>query len=409
MVFSLVMCSLSVAMGETVDVNVPTIKSGGQAKLEVGLSVAEAKYKAFQMDIYLPDGFSMKYGKNGKPELVYSDKVKDVLSTPTTNFNTTKGAYSIAVFQNGNMVIPASVGILFSMTLIAGDNVSDGTYQGKIDGIVFTNLEFQSVHFDAVNFTITVQGKVVAVTLDENSEEALTSTTDPSQVTVKRTIKANEWSTICLPFAMDADEVKTAFGENVQMAEFTEWSCSSEKDSDGNPLSIDLAFSKYDYVAEKGIESNHPYLLKTDQNISSFTVENKTIEADQENAVVEVKMTGGKVRDKGYLSGVYTKGILDSESLFLSGNKIYYAAENTATMKAFRAYFSLSKTLSGYYSGSSAKINLTFNNETTGIHTVETTLENGKIYDISGKYVGTQMKNLPAGLYIQNGKKLIVK
>lgn len=40
-------------------------------------------------------------------------------------------------------------------------------------------------------------------------------------VRVKRTIKANEWSTLVLPFAMTAEQVKSAFGNDVQLADFT--------------------------------------------------------------------------------------------------------------------------------------------------------------------------------------------
>ena len=40
-------------------------------------------------------------------------------------------------------------------------------------------------------------------------------------VRVKRTINANEWSTICLPFAITAEQVKGVFGDDVQLGDFT--------------------------------------------------------------------------------------------------------------------------------------------------------------------------------------------
>jgi hypothetical protein len=56
-------------------------------------------------------------------------------------------------------------------------------------------------------------------------------------------------------------------------------------------------------------------------------------------------------------------------------------------------------------------IDLTYNDDTSGITEVETTdkQRNNRIYTISGQFVGTSKENLPAGIYIVNGKKFIKK
>ena len=48
-------------------------------------------------------------------------------------------------------------------------------------------------------------------------------------------------------------------------------------------------------------------------------------------------------------------------------------------------------------------------NEVTGIEAVEAANENAVIYTISGVRVNAEKGNLPKGLYIVNGKKVLVK
>ena len=54
--------------------------------------------------------------------------------------------------------------------------------------------------------------------------------------------------------------------------------------------------------------------------------------------------------------------------------------------------------------------------EVTGIHEIESTkaegsmtIDNGKVYNVNGQYVGNSLKGLSKGMYIVNGKKFIVK
>ena len=37
------------------------------------------------------------------------------------------------------------------------------------------------------------------------------------------------------------------------------------------------------------------------------------------------------------------------------------------------------------------------------------TVKDAKVYNLRGQYMGDNLQNLPAGVYIQNGKKVIVK
>lgn len=59
---------------------------------------------------------------------------------------------------------------------------------------------------------------------------------------------------------------------------------------------------------------------------------------------------------------------------------------------------------------STVSIDLTYGGNASGISSVTATSnDNGKVYSISGQYVGNTTEGLPKGLYIMNGKKMVIK
>ena len=89
----------------------------------------------------------------------------------------------------------------------------------------------------------------------------------------------------------------------------------------------------------------------------------------------------------------------------LSGNKLYYTTDAKVNVGANKAYIDKSKIAN---KGGEAKAFIDFDElEATGIDAVDTakTLKGGKFYDISGREVA----NPTRGLYIVNGKKVLIK
>ncbi len=104
----------------------------------------------------------------------------------------------------------------------------------------------------------------------------------------------------------------------------------------------------------------------------------------------------------------------------LTGNGTQYALyDNTdtesivlkkvdgGTIGAFRGYFTISGT-----SSDAKNIRFAFNDNTTGISAIATeNIKNDGVYSIDGRFINANgsVKNLAKGLYIVNGKKVIVK
>lgn len=401
------------AMAETLTVGNVSVGRGGKGRLNFGVSVTDASdsYYAFQMDITLPEGFTLKNKADGKPEVVYTDRMKDYFSAAASNYRTNEGYYSIAGVHSsrGGITVGTASEPIFYMTVVAGDSVPDGTYTGTVSGIIFTDKNDQDVDFDNATFTITVSGDYTGITLDEASTEALTATTEAADITVRRTINADEWSTLVLPFAMTGDELAAAFGSTAKLAEFAEWTPSDDSDDDGHPYSISMIFK--DKPLADGLEANHPVLIRLDHAITSFSASDKTLDPEEEPAVT-VNMTGSKKRaDRADFVGSYTPLTIDEETLFISGDSFYYSTGKTR-MNGFRGYFSVPDVVSAYYgNASSAKVGMVFTDETTGVITATNnrTAASSGVYNLAGQRVGDSLRGLPAGVYMANGRKTVIK
>lgn len=234
------------------------------------------------------------------------------------------------------------------------------------------------------------------VVLDENSTTA-PEDAEGVNVTVKRTINANEWSTICLPFAMTEAQMTAAFGEGVELADFDGYVV----DDEDAPTAITVNF-----VNASTIEANHPYIIKVSNAVSSFTVEKVDIVVDDPAVEHDNGKTGrNRVVYDGFY-GTYVAGteIAYSEdgdrNVFLSGGKFWYATESTKSLKGYRCYFWFIDELT---EGDSSRFAMNFG-EKTGIKNVNYQID-GKYYDLNGLRVETPTK----GIYIKDGKKVVVK
>lgn len=395
------------AQAENITIDPVNVVHGGTARLKIGVDVADASdtYYAFQMNIKLPEGFTMTTNGDGDPIMTYTDRIGNNF-TNVTNYREDMGVYAVAGVHSGTAGIAAGTGPILYLTVEAAGTVKDGTYTGTISHIVFTNKNDQSVDFTDATFSIVVSNNV---TLDEASTDPLTAISEQCNVTVKRTINANEWSTLVLPFAMSGDELTAAFGSTAKLAEFTEWESSEETDDEDYPLSLSMVFKSK--ALSDGLEANHPVLIRLDHNVAQFTVAGKTISPESKPTltVYRTNKSSGK-RNIATFVGSYNPMTLDKETLFLSGNKFYYSVGKTK-MDGFRAYFSVYDVVSEYYSAtSSAKINLVVDGEVTGIGAVRQKADAPRgIYTIGGQYVGENAGALPAGVYIMDGRKVLVK
>lgn len=233
------------------------------------------------------------------------------------------------------------------------------------------------------------------VVLDEDSTTVPVAA-ENVDVTVRRTINAQEWSTLCLPFSMTAQQVKSTFGNDVQLAAFNDYVYDEQTDM----LTVDFA----DVTS---IEDNRPYLIWVTSPVAEFSVRGVTI--DPQEAVVDFDTSPTKTMSRQMVGTYVANTVLASGRLFLSGNKFWYSAGKTK-IKGYRAYFNFFDVLASFsdtHRADGSRIMMTFNPVPTSVrnHSLETANSVNCYYDLQGRRVEYPQK----GVYIRNGRKEVVR
>ena len=351
---------------------------------------------------------------------------------PNGNFTTTRqattaegwdGAFSIGdvgsfgenlsrsgVLSYSDTPIPGTgMNELGSVEVTVGASTPLGEYDVTITGV--TMIGEQRIPAADASFKIKVVERHTVI-LDETSTTMPVAATDVIAV-VKRTIKANEWSTICLPFAMTEEQTKAAFGGDVEINDFQ--GCETTENEDEEITAILVKFAP---VTE--MEANHPYVIKVTEPISEFTIEGVDIEPEEEVSLDmdELRLGSGTKKDpyRYYYNSFIGTYVANTEvpenMLFISENKFWYST-GSARMKAFRGYFDFYDVLTDV-ENAQAKIGFSFVD--SSVDSINGTVagddsSEDKVYTIDGVLVGKgiSLKQLPKGVYIVKGKKLVIK
>lgn len=377
-----------------------TIPQNG-GNLAIHFSLAEADvYTSYQFKIETPDGIEYVMDADNDVACVL-DAGHDASHMATAHWNASIKTLTIGVASMKSALLKGlSCEILIPVKETSAE-VGE-TFDFTITGLTLIRQTGVKDVLEDVNFTMTIAAPVDhRVVLDENATD-LPKAASGVDVRVKRTINAGEWSTLVLPFDMTEAQVYESFGNDVQLAEFMDY----EANDDLTEIVVTFDDAR---LSEDGLMANNPYIIKTSMDITEFTVDDVTIDPDEEGAVAEY--TNGKTGSRkvvyGSFIGTYhAQTVVPSNCLFLSGNQFWYSTGLTK-MKAFRAYFDFEDVLSSIETAG-ARVAIIMHDETTGIESMDidhSTFNNEHYYDLQGRRVLKPSK----GLYIKNGKKEVVK
>ena len=250
-------------------------------------------------------------------------------------------------------------------------------YQGAIidlAGIVVPNSGRKEINPIYLN-----NHRPITFVIDEEKTFVLPqSDITDAAVRLKRTFSADHWDTFAVPFDIEAKDLA-----GVKIATFT-------KQVEDNTLIFD--------DKQTQIEAGKPYLIKW--NIENPTFEGITLKATTPETVTS--------NDGQYsFVAVYSPKTLamDKTERYLSTDEsLNYpvSADNKANLlKGLHAYYRVPAT---------ATVKISFSSTPNAI-TRPYMLTNKvmKVYNLNGQYVGNTLSNLPKGVYIVNGHKLIIK
>lgn len=246
-----------------------------------------------------------------------------------------------------------------------------------------TNQESKAKYDIAVIPIVTLDGYLKEGA--DNSEQCVDGAAD--KVKIERTLVTDNWNTFCVPFGIDNAQFKQVYGSGTEICKL------------GNVSDNVLNF---DDCSNGNIEAGVPYLVKPAQTKANPTFTNVTFAAAEPSALG----TEGGIQ----MVGIYNPKTLNTDGTHLfivAGGKFKRPANDTqATMKGMRAYFVVpaetdANKLSSRFGGVETAIAETF------VDAVKTA--DNRVFNLQGQMVGTSLNGLPAGLYIQNGKKVLVR
>ena len=368
------------------------IVAGTQYTLSVKMKNA-VEAEGFGFDLYLPDGISVATDGDGFP-LVELSTVRTT-AKKTNSFDAAfqnDGCLRVLAASTNASTISGNDGEVCLITIQLAANVAEGDYPIILKNIAISDTYAQSHRTDRVESTITViAAGDTRVVLDESSTTA-PSASNGVDLRVKRTINANEWSTICLPFAMSGAQVKTAFGNDVQLGDFTGY------DFDGTAINVH-------FNPATAIEANHPYIIKVSTAVTEFTVDAVNVAPEEEPMINH----GTSRKPKAFIGNYVAGTTIENGCLFLNANKFWYSVGSTA-IKAFRAYFDFVDLIPDFEDNyATAPVFISFDNGMTDISgNVKANSEKiaiVPIYDLQGRKVEKANK----GMFIINNKKVVMK
>ena len=311
-------------------------------------------------------------------------------------------------FIGGNGAGNANALVFFNNNIVSSEAISDApdkawpnrnrTVDGGnvTDATTYTTSEAQTsynengwdlgttwtLNTDAAHPVLTAFANVAAhneVTLDaekDNAKNITSANNAVSDVSLIRTLEANIWNTFCVPFAFKVENSALA---GAKVKEFDK--------IDGTTMYMKDAT----YILP-----GRPYLVKP-----TTTIENPTFSAV---AIDNEDVTKMKVGNDTYtLIGTYSPKTISEDNIYgVKANGAIAKGKKDTTIKGLRAYFIING------NGNEAKINFG-DDETTGIENIvtPTAISNQKVYNLNGQYVGNDLKAMPKGIYIVNGKKVI--
>lgn len=362
----------------------------------------------------------------------------------------------VMVTDNGNALLGLSLAEAFTIDLyrngekVASNNSSDFSVLGaNVLGYVGTKgyIKITSpVEFDEIKFSkgeglnvfnqfsiygfallndyngdgtpdpIDPEPCIQELVLDETVDLEKSHDYNNCRMILRRTFNGNKWNSLVLPVSLTEEQFHEAFGSGARLSEMD---CVT---NEGNNRIINF---KTVQASDDDIylKENIPYIIYIEeaetekhpadeqyQSIEDGVVKgpiyivNSGVDyqmTNDKNTKIEVKSE--KTPELSYLGSYVSNQRLPIDCYIFSNGNLFHTSE-VHTMKAYRCWIE-------YQTDDDTPLaKFSVNNTATGIDCITDNIENADshIYNISGQKI-ENTDNLPEGIYIINGKKLIIK
>ena len=254
---------------------------------------------------------------------------------------------------------------------------------------------------------------VQELVLDETDDLEKSHDYNNCRMILRRTFNGGKWNSLVLPVSLTEEQFHEAFGSRARLSEIdcvtTEGNnriinFKTVQESDGIYLKENIPYIIYIDEAET---EKHP-ADEQYQSIEDGVVQgpiyivNSGVDYQMKNNKdTEIKVT--KTPELSYLGSYVSNQPLPKDCYIFSNGNLFHTSKEYE-MKAYRCWIE-------YQTDDDTPLaKFSVNNTATGIDCITDNIENADshIYNISGQKI-ENTDNLPEGIYIINGKKLIIK
>ena len=361
----------------------------------------------------------------------------------------------VMVTDNGNALLGLSLAEAFTIDLyrngkkVASNNSSDFSVLGaNVLGYVGTKgyIKITSpVEFDEIKFSkgeglnvfnqfsiygfallndyngdgtpdpIDPEPCIQELVLDETVDLDKSHDYNNCRMILRRTFNGGKWNSLVLPVSLTEEQFHEAFGSGAQLSEID---CVK---NEGNNRIIN--FKTVQESDGTYLKENTPYIIYIDEAETEKHPADEQYESIEDGVVqgpiyivnsgvdyqmkndknTVIKVTSEITRELSYLGSYVSNQPLPKDCYIFSNGNLFHTSKEYH-MKAYRCWID-------YQTDDDTPLaKFSVNNTATGIDCITDNIENADshIYNISGQKI-ENTDNLPEGIYIVNGKKLIIK
>ena len=217
-----------------------------------------------------------------------------------------------------------------------------------------------------------------------------------------RDFKNTEWQALYLPFSLDYEDWKDDF-------EIAYINGIRQYDTKGDDGKIDETWLDVIKIKKGKTRTNYPYVIRAKKTGQASLIGNGSVPA------ADISIACSTTTDRYTFTGTYKNvdgSIMEANGYYAMGNGELIQSDGNSTLKPYRWYMDIYNIKHPYdwNWAKSIKINLIEDEESvaTGVmelHAPKNT--DNSVYDLNGRKMNED--NLKPGLYIKNGKKVVIK
>ena len=315
--------------------------------------------------------------------------------------------YQLRVYQGAKVKVKAPSDYCIDYVVFNGSNinnitsniesVSNGVWNGRAKEVTFSFNEINNkIDNIIVGYSVSKHNLIDGNAYSQNKVYS------DQDIYYTRIFNNTKWQSLYIPFSMSYSDWKNdfevAYINNLRQI---------DKNDDGV---IDETIMDIVKIKNGSLIPNTPYLIRAKTTgEKTISVANTTLYTAVQKSI-DCSTTLAKYTFTGTYNTISASRLIANNYYAMGGGSLVIT-DGTSDLKPYRWYMNI-ESRSPMYNVSNAAKGISINvvgeeDEVTGIEQVQVANDNSPVYDLNGRIVNEN--GLKAGVYIKNGKKIVIK